>query len=345
MRWHVPLALAGLVLVPALVAFLVWAARWRRRDLARFVAASLLPAVAPHLDPRRRRLRAALLVAAVAALVLALAGPQWGFRWQEVRREGIDLMVAIDTSRSMLANDVKPNRLARAKLAVRGLVEELRGDRVGLIAFAGTAFLQCPLTLDYGVFTQSLDVVEVGLIPKGGTSLAAAIDAALAAFEGRQGQNQALILITDGEDHEGDVAEAAARAAERGVKIYTVGLGTPEGELIPQESGGFLKDREGQVVKSRLDEETLQEVAVQTGGVFLRASGASFELTDLYRDYVDTLDKRELGSTLERRFEHRFQLLLGLALALLVAEGLVGERRGAVRLPRAGRRAADREAA
>ena len=264
--WRDATSLVALGLVPILVAFLVWAHRRRERDLAAFVAAALLPAVAPERDPRRRTLRAAIVVVAVLCLALALGGPMWGFRWEEVRRQGIDLVIAIDTSRSMLATDVKPNRLARAKLAVQDLVAELHGDRVALVAFAGSAFLQCPLTLDYGAFTQSLDAVEVGLIPRGGTALTAAIDTSLDAFEGRQGSNQAVVLITDGEDHEGDVKEAAKRASERGVKIYAVGIGTTEGELIPAESG-YVKDRAGQVVKSRLDEETLKQVAVATGGV------------------------------------------------------------------------------
>jgi len=330
-QWRDPTCLTALALLPALVAFLIWTAGRRRRDLERFVEASLLPTVAPSLDHRRRRLGAGILVAAAGTMVVALAGPQWGFHWQEVTREGIDLMIAIDTSRSMLANDIKPDRLTRAKLGVRSLVDQLRGDRVGLVAFAGTAFLQCPLTLDYGVFTQSLEAVEVGLLPKGGTALARAIDAALEGFEGRQGQQQALILITDGEDHDGDVKEAAARAAERGVKIYTVGLGTADGELIPQASGGFVKDRSGQVVKSRLDEDTLQTIAVETGGVYLRAADGSFELTELYRDYIGAMEKRELQSSLERRFEHRFQFLLALALVLLVVQAWLGERRPAGR--------------
>src|SRR5262249_9170053 len=163
-------------------------------------------------------------------------------------------------SRSMLATDVKPNRLGRAKLAIQDLVAELHGDRIALVAFAGTAFTECPLTLDYGAFKQSLDAIDVGIIPRGGTSLSAAIDTSLQAFEGKQGKHQALVLITDGEDNEGHAKDAAKRAAERGVKVYTIGIGTPEGELIPSESGGFVKDRKGQVVKSRLDEETLKAI-------------------------------------------------------------------------------------
>jgi Ca-activated chloride channel family protein len=340
--WRDATSLLALGLVPGLALFFVWAARRRLAALASFVAAALLPAVAPDLDQRRRTVRATLLVTATLCVVLALAGPMWGFRWQEVRREGIDLVIAVDTSRSMLSTDVKPNRLGRAKLAIQDLVGELRGDRVALVAFAGTGFVQCPLTLDYGAFGQSLEAIEVGIIPRGGTSLTAAIDAALEALEGRQGKHQALVLITDGEDHEGKVKEATKRAAERGVKIYTVGIGTAEGELIPAESGGFVKDRQGQVVKSRLDEETLKQVAVDTGGVYLHAAGASFGLTELYRDYIDTMEKRELATTLERRFEHRYQIPLAIALVLLVAEPLVGERRLPARTRRRWRRVGER---
>jgi Ca-activated chloride channel homolog len=329
--WRDAMSLLALLAVPVLAGFFVWAWRRRERALAAFVDAALLPTVAPDLDRRRRTVRWTLVVLAVLCLGLALGGPMWGFRWEEVHREGIDLVIAIDTSRSMLTPDVKPNRLARAKLAVQDLVGELRGDRVALVPFAGKAFLQCPLTLDYGAFAQSLDAVEVGIIPKGGTALAEAIDTSLEAFEGRQGSHQAVVLITDGEDHEGKVKEAAKRAADRGVKIYTVGIGTSEGELIPGASGSWVKDRAGQVVKSRLDEGTLKDVAVDTGGVYLHAAGPSLGLAELYRDYIDTMEKRELASTLEKRFEQRFQIPLAVALLLLALEPLVGERRSPAR--------------
>jgi Ca-activated chloride channel family protein len=324
--WRDAPNLYALALVPFLVLFFVWTRRRRERALADFVAATLLPAVAPDLDRRRRTIRAAMLVGAALMFVLALGGPMWGFRWQEVRREGIDLVVALDTSRSMLATDVKPSRLARAKLAVQDVLGQLSGDRIALVPFAGSAFVQCPLTLDYGVFAESLAAVDVGIIPKGGTSLAAAIDTSLDAFEGRQGNHQALILITDGEDHEGKVKDAAKRAADRGVKIYTVGIGTGEGELIRLESGSYVKDRSGQVVKSRLDEDGLKQIAVDTGGAYLHAAGPSLGLAELYRDYIAGMEKRELASTLERRYEHRFQIPLAVAFLLLAFEPLVGER-------------------
>jgi Ca-activated chloride channel family protein len=326
--WRDPWSFAGLVLVVGLAAFLVWARRRRARALGTFVAAALQPTVTPDVDPRRRALRAGLLVTAAGLIVLALAGPMWGFRWEQVKRQGIDLVIALDTSRSMLATDVKPDRLARAKLAVRDLVAEAHGDRLALVPFAGTAFLLCPLTLDTGAFLESLAAVEVGLIPRGGTALPAAIDAGLAAFEGREASHQAIVLITDGESHEGDLDAALARAKERGVRLFTVGIGTPEGELLPGDGGAFFKDRRGQVVKSRLDEATLERIAVDTGGVYLRAAGAGLGLPELYRDHIATLDKRELESTLERRYELRYQLPLGLGFLLLVMERLIGDRAG-----------------
>jgi len=330
MVWRAPQLLWLLVLVPAAAAFFIWALRRRREALRRFAEARLLPALTPDLDERRQRWRALLLIAALALLLLALAGPKWGFHWEEVHREGVDIVVALDTSRSMLAEDVKPNRLARAKLAIEDLVKRLRGDRIGLVAFAGSAFVQCPLTLDYEAFAESLHAVNVGIIPKGGTALTEAIRTGLEAFEGRQGRHEALILITDGEDHEGHVDDAAKEAADRGVKIYTVGIGTAEGDLIPLTVDGqqnFLKDRRGQVVKSRLDEETLQKIATTTGGAFVHATSGDFGLDTVYDDFIGKMEKRELTSTMERRYEERFQLPLLLALVLIALEPLIGDRR------------------
>lgn len=329
-RWDHPVFLLALLAAPALAAFFGWAARRRARALATFVAASLLPVVAPDVDPRRRRWRAALVVAAVACLGLALGGPRWGFRWEELRREGIDIVIALDTSRSMLATDVKPNRLARAKLAIRDLAEAAKDDRLALVPFAGSAFVQCPLTLDHAAFLESLQATDVGIIPRGGTALAVAIDTSLGAFEGREGRHQAIVLVTDGESHEGDWKAAVARAKERGVAIFTVGLGTTEGELLPAEQGpGFFKDRRGQAVKSRLDETTLEQVAIDTGGVYLHLAGTGPGLAELYRDHIARLDPRELGSTLEKRYEARYRWPLLVALVLLLLEPLVSDRRSA----------------
>lgn len=316
------------VAVVALPAILLQ--RRRAHALRAFADEVLLPRLIPDLNPRRRVLRTGLRLAVLALILVALAGPKWGFRWEEVRREGIDLIVALDTSRSMLATDVKPNRLERAKLAVLDMVKLLQGDRIGLVTFAGTAFLECPLTLDYAAFERSLRAQQVGIIPVGGTSIARAIAAALAGFEARQGKHEALVLITDGEDHEGKVDEAAQAAAERGVKIFTVGIGTAEGELIPARQDGsaaFVKDRQGQVVKSRLNEDILRQIAVKTGGAYVRGLGAALGLDEVFRDHIAKMERREVASTLERRYEERFQVPLLLALLLLFVEGLIGDRK------------------
>ena len=332
MEWRVPHLLWLLALVPAAAAFFAWALRRRRALLERFADARLLATLTPDLDERRQRWRAGLLVGALALVLLALAGPKWGFHWEEVHREGVDIMVALDTSRSMLAEDVKPNRIGRAKLAVEDLLKQLHGDRIGLVAFAGSAFVQCPLTLDYDAFAESLRAVDVGIIPKGGTSLAEAISNGIEAFEGHQSKHEALILITDGEDHDGHVDDAAKQAADRGIKIYTVGIGTPDGELIPLTVDGqqtFLKDRRGNVVKSRLDDEGLKKIATTTGGAYVHAEGPSLGLDEVYSEYIGKMEKRELKSAMERRFEERFQLPLLLALLLVALEPFVGERRRA----------------
>ncbi len=330
MVWRTPQLLWLLLCVPLVAGLLVWALRRRRRALEQFAQASLLPVLIPDTDRRGHPWRAGLLVGALALLILALAGPRWGLQWEEVRREGADIVVVLDTSRSMLATDITPTRLDRAKLALRDFVRHLQGDRIGLVAFAGSAFVQCPLTLDYGAFLESLRSVTVGIIPKGGTALGEAIKTGLAAFENQPGRHHALLIITDGEDHDGQIQAASQRAAERGIKIYTVGVGSPEGELVPLSVDGrrsFLKDRQGQVVKSRLDTETLQQIALTTGGAYIYDTGPSLGLGEIYTRYLSRLEKRDLTSTLERRYADRFQLPLAIGLLLLALEPCIRGRR------------------
>lgn len=328
--WRFPYLLGGLISVPLLIVFLIYALRKRRTDLQRFAEARLLPTLTPDLDLRRHHWRAVLGVIAASLALVAAAGPRWGFHWEEVHREGIDLVIALDTSRSMLAEDVKPNRLERAKLALQDLVRQLNGDRVGLVAFSGAAFVQCPLTLDYEVFNETLRAINTDIIPKGGTAVAEAVSTSIEALAEHQGKHAAILLVTDGEDHEGKVEEAAQVAADKGIKIYTVGIGTSDGELIPLTVNGqptFLKDRRGQVVKSRLDRNTLEAVATTTGGAFVHGSGPSLGLDEIYSEYISQMEKRELKSTVEKRFEERFQLPLVLAFALLAVEPLISNRR------------------
>ncbi|MFQ6043301.1 MAG: VWA domain-containing protein [Candidatus Poribacteria bacterium] len=318
-------------LIPILIVFYFWAFRYKRRTLETFAEAHLIPSITTTVSFLRQKIKAFLTVVAVFFLILALIGPKWGFRWQEAKRRGIDIMVAIDTSKSMLTEDVKPNRLERAKLAVKDLLNLLTGDRIGLIAFAGTAFVQCPLTLDYGAFSLTLNRIDTNTIPRGGTNLASAILTAMDAFETKGKKYKALIIITDGESHEGDPEGAAKKAAEAGIKIFCVGIGTKEGELITitDERGNrtFLKDRNGQVVKSKLDEVTLQKIALATGGSYVKASGAEFGLDIIYKEKIAKMEKKELESKMQKRYEERFQIPLIIAFLLIVIETFINDGR------------------
>ena len=267
-----------LVTVPLLALFL-WAA-WRKRQrlVAQFVQSRLLANLTVGISPVRQRIRIVLLVTSVALILLALAQPQWGFAWEEAKQRGLDILVAIDTSRSMLAEDIPPNRLTRAKLAALDLMRAAKNDRLGLIAFAGSAFLQCPLTLDDEAYRQSVEALEVGIIPQGGTALTEAIQTAVAAFKDEGEDVKVLVVFTDGEDHEQGTTEAAESAAKGGLRIFTIGVGTAEGELLRQkdEKGNlsYVKDEKGNVVKSRLNETVLREVAQAANGFYLPLRGA-----------------------------------------------------------------------
>jgi Ca-activated chloride channel family protein len=333
MAWAHPEWGVWLLAVPAALAGVLLAWRAGRALLERFAHGSLLGELAGSVDWARRRVRLTLVLSAMFALVVAAMGPQWGFQWEPVTRRGIDLVIALDVSNSMLAEDLKPSRLARAKLAIQDLVPLLAGDRIGLVAFAGTAFLQCPLTVDYDAFMQTLDEAGPESIPRGGTAMGPAIRSGLGAFERASQGARVLILLTDGEDHEGTAPDAAAEAKRQGVTIFAVGIGTPEGELIPLEGQAgetFLKDRQGRTVKSRLDEATLQRVAAQSGGSYVRATPTSFGLDALYTQRIAPMAQGATDQTLRRRAEDRFQWPLAIAWLLLLIERLLSDRRPAV---------------
>ena len=326
---HPHLLWFGLVLVPTLIAFFWWTARVKQKLIGQFIAARLIDALTVGVSVGRQKTRVVLLIAAVVLAVLALARPQMGFSWEEARSRGLDIVVAIDTSRSMLATDVAPNRLRRAQLAALDLKRLARADRLGLVAFAGGAFLQCPLTLDDEVFRQSVDALDVNIIPQGGTALSEAIAAAKGAFKKDNDNHKVLVLFTDGEDHDGDALDAAKTAGKEGLRIFTVGVGTSGGELLRtvDVSGRseFIKDADGNAVKSRLNEKLLQDMAQETGGFFMLLSGAN-TMNVLYERGLAPLPKGDLASQQIKRPHERFQWLLGIAIALLLAEVLLPER-------------------
>ena len=313
----------------ALSAFSWWAWRTKQRLLKGFVGSKLLGNLTAGISPSLQKARMALAVAAVTLILLALARPQWGFDWEEARQRGLDVVVAIDTSRSMLAADIAPNRLARAKLAALDLKRLARADRVGLVAFAGSAFLQCPLSFDDEAFRQSVNALDVRIIPVGGSAIAEAIETARAAFKEKNDNHKVLVLFTDGEDNDGRAVEAAEAAARDGMRIFTIGVGTANGELLRLTDGkgrtDYVRDDQGNVIKSRLNEKLLQDIARATQGFYMLLAGAdTIEL--LYERGLAPLPKSEHTSRRLQRFHERYQWLLGLAIVLLSVEMLLPER-------------------
>lgn len=322
------------LLLPALVALEWWAAARRRRALDRFGERGRIDRLTAAVSRRGRAARAALMLAAVMLLVTALARPQFGDRVETVRREGQDVVVALDLSASMEAEDAVPNRLAAAKLAVGRLIQRLDGDRIGLVAFAGEAFVQSPLTLDYAAAALFLNAMEPDLVPVPGTDLGQALEVALDGFGELEGRSRQLVVITDGEDHEGAIDAAVDRAVDEGVRVHTVGMGSTEGVPIPSfdeagEPNGFLRDGEGGVVTTRLDDVTLRRVADRTGGAYYHAAAGAGAAFDRLVEELTGGEGGEIESREVTRYEEQYQIFLGLALVLLLAELLVPERRRA----------------
>ncbi len=318
-------------IIPLLIIFFIAVFRQKRRAMALFANSELYQKLSQSVNRKRQIWKVVLSVVVVFLLILSLARPQLGTRLRSVEREGQDIMIALDVSLSMLAEDIQPNRLEKAKHEIGSFINRLEGDRIGLIAFSGKAFVQCPLTLDYGAATMFLDVMEPDLIPVPGTALGEAIQKAVTSFVEKERKHKLLILITDGEGHVGEPLEMAKVASKEGVIIYCVGIGSSQGVPIPiiDERGnrtGFKKDRNGEVVMTKLDELTLEKIALETGGKYYRASTGEVELDKIYSD-IEDMEKKELSSQQFAQYEDRFQGLLGVVLFLLVIEVLVPERR------------------
>jgi Ca-activated chloride channel family protein len=319
-----------LIALPALAGLFYWSWRVKQTLIRLFISSRLLPDLLVGVSPRRQLFRLALLAAALTGVLLALARPQWGFAWEQAKQKGLDIIVAMDTSRSMLAQDAAPNRLEKAKLAVLDLVRQARSDRLGLVAFAGTAFLQTPLTLDDQAFRQGVEALNAGIIAQGGTALSAAIRAALTAFEKGEDNHKVLVLFTDGEDHdaEGDTLAAAKEAAQAGMRIFTVGVGTAAGELLrvrdDQGNYSFVKDEDGNVVKSHLNEKLLRQIATEANGFYLPLQGAD-PMATLYARGLAPLPKTDATTRLTRVYQERYHWFLAFAVACLLLEFLLPE--------------------
>ena len=331
MNFGSPHLLWLLLLLPPLIALLVWSWRVRQRLLTQFISPRLIQTLTAGVSKERQKVRAILFVVAIAALIFSLSRPQLGFSLEESKQSGLDIVVAIDTSKSMLADDVQPNRLQRAKLAALDLMRLTASDRLGLVAFAGGAFLQCPLSLDEDAFRQSVEFLDVTVIPQGGTALAEAIQAARAAFKEDTENHKILVLFTDGEDNDDQEAalEAARQAHKAGLRIFSIGVGTPNGEVLstkdPYGNRVFIKDAQGNVVKSRLNAPLLQQLAKETDGFYLPLTGAR-TMDVLYERGLAPLPKSEFSTRTLRQYHERFQWFIGTTILLLLFEILFPER-------------------
>ncbi len=319
-----------LAAVPLFVALFLYALARRRKMLARFGNPATVSELAPDTSTGRAVLKFSIFCLAWALVTLAAARPQLGSKLREEKAEGIEMVLAVDVSNSMLAEDFEPNRLERTKYAINKLFENLRQDRVGLIVFAGEAKVQLPITTDYRMAKAFARRIDPSLVSVQGTSLKLALEQALLSFSTADAENEtphgrAIILITDGENHDGDLKAVRDRAAELGVRIYTIGIGTPEGAPI-EIDGEFIRDEKGDIVVSKLDEELLQSLAEATGGYYVRATKQDIGLDEIIRS-INDLEKDELSVVSFEEFNEQYQYLLAAALALLLLEFLLLDRR------------------
>lgn len=322
--------LFGLLLIPVFLLVFVLYRLWRKKALKRFGEMEVLQRLMPEVSETRPVLKFILLMVAYAFLIIGVANPQIGSKLEKVHRRGADLMIALDVSNSMKAQDIRPDRLTRSIQAISKLIDNLGGDRIGIIVFAGKAYMQLPITTDYAAAKMFLSTITTDMVPSQGTAIAEAIEMASGSFK-QDDRSKALIIITDGEDHEGDAIEAVNSAAEKGIRIYTIGMGSPDGTPIPEYNAygnpvGYKKDRQGQTVISRLNETMLQQIASAGNGIYIRATTGRDGLNRIF-DEINALDKAEIDTQMFSEYEDRYQYFIAFALLFLLAEILIPEKR------------------
>ena len=314
-----------LILIPLLAAVLAFVSMRRKRLLARFGNVELLKTLMPDFSRSRQRLKAALYLVALTLLILAAARPQLGSKLREVKAEGVEMMLVVDVSNSMLAEDFEPNRLERTKYAIQKLFESLKQERVGLVAFAGEPKVQLPITSDYRMAQAFTRRLSTSLVAEQGTAIGRALELAMLSYSSQSERSRVMVLITDGENHEDDAIEAAEKAAAQGIKIYTIGIGTPEGAPI-QIDGEFVRDEEGEMVVSKLGEQMLEQIAATTDAAYVRATKQSIGLEEIVKS-INAMERTELTTMRYEEYNEQYQYLLGAALLLLLLDSLILSRR------------------
>lgn len=329
-RFGNPEYLYLLLILPVLVLLFVLGQYYKKMALKKFGDMSVIEQLMPFVSKTKPVLKFIFLSIAIIFIIFALSDPQFGSKLEKVKRKGAEIIIALDVSNSMLAEDIKPNRLERAKQAISKLIDNMENDRIGLIVFAGDSYIQIPVTSDFSAAKMFLSSINTNIVSKQGTAIGSAIDLAMNSFTPESEMEKALIVITDGENHEDDAIKAAKLAQEKGITVHTIGMGSPQGAPIPLQKGFgqtvFQKDKDGNTVISKLDQRTLQEVATNGGGVFIRASNTQTGLNKLF-ERINKMEKKEMEEKIYTEFEHRFQYLLGIALFFILLDIFVLERK------------------
>ncbi len=322
--------LAAFVLIPLFILLYGFTVRWRKRAIQLYGEPAVIKKLIPDISVNKRFAKFILFLLAFAFLIIGIVNPQIGTRLENVKRSGADLMICLDVSNSMRALDLSPSRLGKAKMAISKLIDKLNGDRIGIIIFAGEAFVQLPITTDYASSKLFLESISPEMIPTQGTNIGDAIDLSMESFGKDEGKNKAIIIITDGEDNESSGVKAAQHAAEKGVAIYTIGMGSPDGAPIPVYTNGvregYKKDKEGNTIVTRLNEQTLQEIAAAGNGIFVRATNSDAGLNNVL-NAVDKLEKKQFESKMYSDYEDRFQIFIFIAFLLLLVDIFISERK------------------
>ncbi len=318
------------LLVPVFILLFLLMRKWKRSAVRKLGDMAVVSRLMDNVSPAKQVMKFIFVILAFCFMVFALARPQLGSRLEEVKREGVDVMIALDVSNSMNAEDIRPSRIERSKQAIYRLIDQLQGDRIGLIVFAGQAYVQLPITTDYGAAKLFLSTVQTNMVPTQGTAIGAAIDKAVEAFGDSTKHNSAIVVITDGENHEDDALESVKKAASEGIHVHTIGMGSPDGAPIPLSkgsiSGGFLQDKSGSTVITRLDDVMLQEIADAGKGRFIRASNSDDGVASILEE-IKSMEKKEFASKLFTDYEDQYQYFVGLALLFLLLDFMISERR------------------
>ncbi len=321
--------LYALLLIPVFIILYILMNYWKRKAIARFGDANLISKLMPQRSGSRPFVKFVIILLAFGSLVIAMTNPQVGSKLEKAQRKGIDLIIALDVSNSMLAQDIKPNRLSASKQAISNLIDKLEGDRIGIIVFAGHAYTQLPITTDYAAAKMFLSSVSPDIIPTQGTAIGEAISLSIQSFSDNK-HNKAIIVISDGENHEGDAMEETKKALEQGVKVYTIGMGLPEGGPIPEfvngELTGYKKDKDDNIITTRLNETMLQQIAAAGEGYYVRANNSQAGLTKIFEE-VDKLEESEFETQIFSDYEDRFQYFIALTILLLIVEFIIVERK------------------